>query len=300
MNNGIEGKEIDPIFAQAADLISKIEKERKSSTVISLICFDRSLTYTVAYTLNKMLRKIGDVQCLDLLLESGGGDIDAAAKIVKLCRAHCKKFSVMVPFTAKSAATLIAICADEIVMTKSAELGPVDPQVHHPALDLWIPAHSIKDALSFIESTHDPFVKLTMADKLDPLLIGAFEDAQNATVQYIAEAFTYIKDNNKRKNVVEIFTTRYKSHGYPIDRILCSKEAGIRVIYPEEGLEKALGDLHELYFDKFLTEGVKKTLIIQTANELQATMDKEIISASLKRNKPSKKKIGPETSPKCK
>jgi len=105
----------------------------------------------------------------------------------------------------------------------------------------------MQDAPSFIESTHDPFVKLTMADKLDPLLIGAFEDAQNATVQYIAEAFTYIKDNNKRKNAVEIFTTRYKSHGYPIDRDLCSKKAGIRVIYPEEELEKALGDLHMSY-----------------------------------------------------
>jgi len=298
MNNEIEGKGIDPTFAQAAHLISKIEKERENSTVISLICFDRPLTYPVAYTLNKMLRKIGNVQRLDLLLESGGGDIDAAAKIVKLCRAHCKKFSVLVPFLAKSAATLIAICADEVVMTKSAELGPVDPQVHHPALDLWIPAHSIKDALSFIESTHDPFVKLTMADKLDPLLIGAFEDAQNATVQYIAEAFACIKDDDKRKNAIEVFTTRYKSHGYPIDRDLCSKEAGIKVISPEDGLEKTLGDLYELYFDKFLTEEVKEALIIQTTDELQAKMDKEIISTSLKRSKPPKKKINPNRSSK--
>lgn len=35
-------------------------------------------------------------------------------------------FSVLIPYRAHSAATVIALGADEIVMTKKAELGPID------------------------------------------------------------------------------------------------------------------------------------------------------------------------------
>lgn len=290
MNNKVGKKEVDPMFAQATKLIRRIEDQRNKSTVLSLICFDRSLTSTVAYSVNKLLRKIGNVEYLDLFLESGGGDIDVAAKIVKLCRAYCKKFSVLIPFYAKSAATLIAVWADEIVMTKSAELGPVDPQVHHPALDVWMPAHSIRDALTFIESTKDPFVKLTMADKLDPLLIGAFEDAQNATHQYITEAFALAKGKKKKNDAIAIFTTRYKSHGYPIDRDLCKKETDLKIIYSERELENLMSDLHELYLDRFLSQRNEKALVIQTATQVEAEIDKEVISISLPEQRKFNKK----------
>ena len=33
---------------------------------------------------------------------------------------------------------------------------------------------SIKNALEFIESSSDPYIKMTMAHKLDPFLIGAY------------------------------------------------------------------------------------------------------------------------------
>ena len=72
---------------------------------------------------------------IDLILHSGGGDIDAAEKLISMVRAKVKngELRVIVPHYAKSAATLMALGADSIVMSDSSELGPIDPQV--PFLD---------------------------------------------------------------------------------------------------------------------------------------------------------------------
>ena len=68
-------------------------------------------------------------EALDLLLVSDGGDPTVAWSIVSLIRERVKEFAVLVPQAAYSAATLIALGADEIVMHPNGNLGPVDPQI---------------------------------------------------------------------------------------------------------------------------------------------------------------------------
>lgn len=46
---------------------------------------------------------------LDVLIHSGGGDINSAFKIVELLRLHAEKVYACVPIAAKSAATLICL-----------------------------------------------------------------------------------------------------------------------------------------------------------------------------------------------
>lgn len=77
-----------------------------------------------------MLKSIGKVKRLDLVVVSNGGDGTAAEKMLDLCRRYCsEKLRVVVPLYAKSAATLLALGADEIVMGETSELGPIDAQV---------------------------------------------------------------------------------------------------------------------------------------------------------------------------
>ncbi|MBI4697964.1 MAG: hypothetical protein HY758_03390 [Nitrospirae bacterium] len=79
--------------------------------------------------IGSMLQNIGTVDYLDLLIHSPGGSGVTAEKIVDMCRRHCKKeFRVIVPNMAKSAATMIALGADAIVMGYCSELGPIDAQ----------------------------------------------------------------------------------------------------------------------------------------------------------------------------
>ena len=79
--------------------------------------------------LGNTLRSIGDVDVLNLILNSPGGDGTCVEKYVALCRNQCKKFRVIIPYMAKSAATMLAMGADEIIMGSSSELGPIDAQV---------------------------------------------------------------------------------------------------------------------------------------------------------------------------
>lgn len=52
---------------------------------------------------------------------------------------------------------------------------------------MFFPAHSIKEAVERVEATKDPLVKVAMADKLDPFLLGAYQDAIQASKQYIEQ-----------------------------------------------------------------------------------------------------------------
>ena len=66
-----------------------------------------------------------------LLLSSPGGDGLAAERIINICRSYSDtdEFRVIVPSKAKSAATMICLGASEILMSKTSELGPIDPQI---------------------------------------------------------------------------------------------------------------------------------------------------------------------------
>jgi Serine dehydrogenase proteinase len=81
-----------------------------------------------AAPLGSMLDVLGDVKGIDLLLHSPGGMGEVAEKFVQMCRSCCENFRVVVPNFAKSAATMIALGADVIVMGDRSELGPTDPQ----------------------------------------------------------------------------------------------------------------------------------------------------------------------------
>ncbi|MBI1211071.1 MAG: hypothetical protein GC190_06375 [Alphaproteobacteria bacterium] len=66
---------------------------------------------------------------LDIILHTEGGEALAALQIARAVKAHPAKKTVFVPYFAMSGGTLIALAADEIVMSDHAVLGPIDPQI---------------------------------------------------------------------------------------------------------------------------------------------------------------------------
>jgi hypothetical protein len=63
-----------------------------------------------------------------LLIESPGGNADCAYQVARLLQRKCGGFTAIVGANAKSAATLLCLGADEIVMSADAQLGPLDAQ----------------------------------------------------------------------------------------------------------------------------------------------------------------------------
>ena len=81
--------------------------------------------------LEEILRKIDVEKGIALFLSSPGGSGLAAERIVNLCRSYSGtgRYLAIVPGKAKSAATIICFGADKIIMSKTSELGAIDPQI---------------------------------------------------------------------------------------------------------------------------------------------------------------------------
>src|SRR4029453_19429928 len=66
---------------------------------------------------------------IDIVLHTPGGLVLAAMQIARAVEAHKAKVTVFVPVYAMSGGTLIALCANEIVLGEFSMLGPIDPQI---------------------------------------------------------------------------------------------------------------------------------------------------------------------------
>lgn len=93
---------------------------------ISALSLDMDDYYLVADMLRgKQLRK------LDFYVETPGGSAEAAEEMIKFIRKDSEgvEISFVVSGEAKSAGTILVLGGDEILMTKTGSLGPIDAQV---------------------------------------------------------------------------------------------------------------------------------------------------------------------------
>lgn len=114
-------------------LYTEIEKHLDKPVISYFTSFNYPVMITDddANALEGLLQKHELSNGFYLLLSSPGGDGLAAERIINICRSYSdtNEFGVIVPGKAKSAATMICLGANEIMMGKTSELGPVDPQI---------------------------------------------------------------------------------------------------------------------------------------------------------------------------
>ncbi len=166
---------------------------------------------------------------LVVILESGGGDIDAAYNLAHLLRRYGSKgLKFIIPRWAKSAATLLACSGNEILMTPVAELGPLDPQITETNLlegriEQFSPLH-IESTLEIIREEYKNGNK-ELADGLMqrlqyPLTLGNIKNSLELSKQYLVKLLTsgMLKgDAEKAKAVATRLTEGYADHGFCIN-----------------------------------------------------------------------------------
>src|SRR2546425_2180359 len=151
----------------------------------------------------RLLERIGRVPALDVFLYSTGGLTMAAFALVNLIREYAERFSVLVPYKAQSAATLISLGADEIVMTPLATLSPVDPSTNSPFNPLVpnLPAGafppqtlpvSVEDVASYIDLAKVE-AGLTRADDLREVFLKLAQDVRPLALGTVHRARSQIK-----------------------------------------------------------------------------------------------------------
>jgi hypothetical protein len=154
-----------------------------------------------------------------LVLLNGGGSIEPAFQISKLCKAYARnRFLVIVPRDAKSAATLLAIGADEIHMGPLGQLGPIDPQLGR------LPALSVSQALKSVAQLSQDYpgsaemLARYLAMALTVEQIGYCERICESAAQY-AERLLSTKKNLPKPvgEVASELVHEYKDHGFVID-----------------------------------------------------------------------------------
>src|SRR4051794_37727257 len=128
------------LFAMRQRKIAEIEKKR-SSRVILLVHRQETMRL-LGFPLTRYIDIDDSEQVmqaiqltdpkvpLDLVLHTPGGLVLASLQIARALKLRQVKTTVFVPHLAMSGGTLIALAADEIVMSPHAVLGPVDPQVN--------------------------------------------------------------------------------------------------------------------------------------------------------------------------
>ncbi len=193
-----------------------------------------------------------------LILLSPGGEIEPAYQISKLCKSYAKgRFSVAVPRTAKSAATLIALGADEIHMGPLGQLGPIDPQLGG------LPALGVSQALNRIASVAQQYPK--SADMLAKYLrlvlsveqIGYCERISESAEQYAQRLLA--KKPHLHQNAGAIahdLVHTYKDHNFVIDVEEAREHLGSEWIREETEELKFAEDVYGTFqlFNMFLPE----------------------------------------------
>ena len=196
----------------------------------------------------------------DILVVSNGGDPTVAWRMLSLLRERVGTVGVLVPQSAFSAATLIALGADEIIMHACGNLGPVDPQitVQRPrpgSNDKELIRFGSEDLAGFLR-----FVRESVGLSDQEYLKSAFElfckEAGAVPIGVATRAAQlslsmgekllrmHMKDaeGQKAQAIAEALNTKFFYHGYPVGRKE-AKEIGLKVIDPDERLERLIWEV---------------------------------------------------------
>jgi hypothetical protein len=178
---------------------------------------------------------------IDLLIHSPGGSAEAVESIVEFLREKYKNLRVIVSGVAKSAATIMAFAADEIVMTRSSELGPIDPQIK--VRNRYSPAGSIKEQ----------FEKAVESIKEDPKALPAWIPIlQEYAPSLLIECDNYIELAER------LVKTWMKKYMFNNEKSMQPKIEKIARYLTNE--KESLSHARRIGYDKLKELGVKVTL----------------------------------------
>ncbi len=110
---------------------------------------------------------------VDIILHSPGGSPADAYRLIRSFRERYEVVNVVVPFWAKSAATLFAFGASKIVLHEFGELGPIDAQIRkddeEKPSEAWESALNVQASLAQIEDkSSQNFVNLLISLQNNP------------------------------------------------------------------------------------------------------------------------------------
>ena len=263
--------------------LKKIGEEREGRTVVSFFMSfygQYILSQADADQLEEILCNSTIKKGITLILDAPGGDGLAAERIIQICRSYSKgDFETIVPARAKSAATMVCLGSDKILMSKTSELGPIDPQVPYDLTgagqeSLVAAYHITKTYKDLLESAVqldngriEPY--LQQLQKFNAVYIEHLEQATKLSKDIAISTLEQGMLKGKAKKAIEGLIKRFTepditlSHGRGIN-IEQAKECGLNVeeMLTESELWKVVWGLYMR--SKYVVENNRYAKLIDT------------------------------------
>jgi len=237
-----------------------LEENRNSKLIVYFTGDRRGMETQIATDVlehfSEQLDKIGKVEKISLFLYTLGGDTMAAWSLVNLIRQFCNEFEVIIPSKARSSGTIISLGADNIIMTKQATLGPIDPSLNsplnpqnpqipnNPQARIPVSVESIqgffelaKNELNLNDEQNLKDVLLNLAEKVHPLVLGNVYRSRTQ-IQMVARKLLQkqlgAEQAEKIDKIVAFLCSDSGSHDYAIYRNEARDELELSIEKPND------------------------------------------------------------------
>jgi hypothetical protein len=210
------------------------------------------------------LDNIGKPKKITLVIYSRGGNTLTGWSLVNLVRQFCKEFDVIIPSKAHSTATLIALGANSIMMTKQATLGPIDPSVNgplnpqspgnNPLARIPISVESINAYFEYVKSLGiknkgglDKIV-VDLASRIHPVVLGNVYRSRTQ-IQMLGRKLLskHLRDGERIEKILSFLCSESGSHDYTIYRDEARDELGLKINTPNDDEYLTIKKLHNDY-----------------------------------------------------
>jgi len=199
---------------------------------------------------------------VDVFLISNGGSAEATERIVKLLRERYKRIRFILPANAYSAATLMCLAGDEIIMDGLATLGPIDPQINGiPTRAILRAFEQIKEQLK-VEGPEALTAYMPLLSKYDLHILEMCKSAEDLSTElacnWLSSYMLKCDRNDPRVTKIVNFLADYdlhKSHARSIDRVTAACELELKIVNTEDidglgNLVRSLRNQYAFWFDK--------------------------------------------------
>ncbi|SBV94787.1 conserved hypothetical protein [uncultured Dysgonomonas sp.] len=285
------------------ELYQQLEKARNSKVIVYFTSTRQGLeTQIAADTLPifcEHLDKISDTEKISLFLYTNGGNTLTAWSLVNLIRSFCKRFEVIIPANCFSSGTLISLGADNLVMTKQAALGPIDPSVNGP-LNPGIPGIndpniripvSVEHVNAYIDMAKNDFgiknesnltqILLNLSEKIHPLTLGQVYKSKSQ-IQMLARKLLSSQNLGRRKEdvIIKFLCSESGSHDYSIRRKEAKENLGLNIEKPDMELYKLIKSIYDSISEEFeLNTPYNPIVMCGASNSVQYSFRRGLIES---------------------
>ena len=190
-----------------------------------------------------------------LFLKSDGGNPEAALRLVHLLRTRFRHLTLLAPLDCASAATMVALGANEIHMGSTSYLTAVDSSLKHDLSPVdhnnYLVSVSQDEVMRILRlwRSHgrgmNPFPEVYKY--LHPLVLGALDRSSSLSMRICEELLGYhITSKAKTRRISRALNYDYPSHSYPIT-LREARRLGLNVRELDAEAESLLRQLNHVY-----------------------------------------------------